>query len=32
MKLKPVSYVMIGLFAFALVATALGSIQVLLGL
>jgi hypothetical protein len=32
MKLKPVSYAVIGLFAFALAATALGSIRVLLGL
>ena len=32
MKLKPVSYVMICLFAFALAATAWGSIQVLLSL
>jgi hypothetical protein len=31
MKLKPVSYLMIGLFALALVATALGSAQVLFG-
>jgi|GEM_PF-2535349 hypothetical protein len=31
MKLKPVSYVMIGLFALALAATAVGSAQVLLG-
>lgn len=32
MKLKPVSYAMIGLFAFALAATLMGSVQVLLGL
>ncbi len=32
MKLKPVSYAMIGLFAFALGATALGSARALLGL
>jgi hypothetical protein len=32
MKLKPVSYAMIGLFAFAFAATLLGSVQVLLGL
>jgi hypothetical protein len=32
MKLKPVSYGMIGLFASALAVTALGSARVLLGL
>jgi hypothetical protein len=30
-KLKPLSYAMIGLFSLGLVATALGSIMVLLG-